>query len=365
MHGREAYPDHKPSAGIGRVNRMLIETVPAEAPNWDFVVTCRPDYVPPSVENLRRSVSVQRRLRCSDVVAEELECAWFRPDVSYSLSLPVPVRTKALRVGILHDLVPMTMPEYLASESDRYDHAGSWAHGLFNNIRDHADLVQCISEHTQREVIERLGVKEERTFVAYNGCILRGLEVALEKDLGGGGGYVLFVSRIDPRKNLSGLVRAVAVLRERPGFEGFRLLVAGSKGWGFDTVEAVLSDTGGAAWTEFLGHVSDDQLDELYLNASVFVCPSITEGFGMPPLEAMAYGTPVACSTGGALPEVVGEAAEMFDPFSIEEMVEAMVRAVESGRTAERVTKRRDRARMFSPERMAKTVVSAIRTRVG
>lgn len=130
---------------------------------------------------------------------------------------------------------------------------------------------------------------------------------------------ILFVSAIHPRKNLGRLIRAWQQLRAKR-FPDLRLKVVGPAGWaaGADlrALKAAVAQ-GGAEW---LGSQTDEQLREAYQTATMLVYPSLYEGFGLPPLEAMACGCPVVCSQTASLPEVCGEAAEYFDPTSEEEI---------------------------------------------
>jgi len=123
--------------------------------------------------------------------------------------------------------------------------------------------------------------------------------------------YLLFVGSLDPRKNLPLLLRAWEILR--PKFPNLALVIAGGSAPIFrgGTTSRVAKDA------QFLGPVADSELPALYSGAAALVMPSLYEGFGLPVLEAMACGTPVICSTAGALPETVGNAAILFDPGDV------------------------------------------------
>jgi glycosyltransferase involved in cell wall biosynthesis len=126
--------------------------------------------------------------------------------------------------------------------------------------------------------------------------------------------YVLFVGTLEPRKNLQGLLRAWSEIKDE--FNKTYLVIAGSPG----TVFEPLRLTAALERVLFLGYVDDANLPGLYAGATAFVLPSIEEGFGLPALEAMACGTPVIVSDGGAMPETVGSSAMIFrlsDPGSL------------------------------------------------
>ena len=146
---------------------------------------------------------------------------------------------------------------------------------------------------------------------------------ALRRRLGICDRYVLSVGRLNPRKNLIGLVRAFE--RIRPRLEGpAQLVIAGRRDFGTDQLDRMIAASPCRADVLRVGYVSDDDLPALYSGAAVFAFPSLAEGFGLPPLEAMACGTPVVCSSAASLPEVVGDAAMLVRPGDVEELAEAL-----------------------------------------
>ncbi|MCC7359402.1 MAG: glycosyltransferase family 4 protein [Anaerolineales bacterium] len=136
--------------------------------------------------------------------------------------------------------------------------------------------------------------------------------------------YLLYVGSNKPHKNLERLVRACLRLESAPP-----LMVAGPWEARYSAVRAIVEQAAAEARVRFLGPVAADDLPALYTGAALFVFPSLYEGFGLPPLEAMACGAPVACSSATSLPEVVGDAALLFDPASETEIAAALRRALE------------------------------------
>jgi glycosyltransferase involved in cell wall biosynthesis len=135
--------------------------------------------------------------------------------------------------------------------------------------------------------------------------------------------YLLAVGNLQPRKNLVRLVEAFAELVTRSG-HGLELVIVGPRRY---KAEEIVSSAGPVAdRVHFTGYITDRQLAACYRCSTVFVFPSLYEGFGLPALEAMAHGVPVACSNAGALPEVCGDAAVMFDPHSVESIAGAVER---------------------------------------
>jgi glycosyltransferase involved in cell wall biosynthesis len=138
--------------------------------------------------------------------------------------------------------------------------------------------------------------------------------------------YVLSVGSFEPRKNLGVLLEAWARLcREVPGWSR-NLVLAGRRAWGAEEIEARIGSLGLKFGVVIADYIAAGDLPAVYAMAEVFVFPSLYEGFGLPPLEAMACGTPVVCSRAPALPEAVGEAAELFDPGDVPALAAALRR---------------------------------------
>ena len=177
-------------------------------------------------------------------------------------------------------------------------------------------------------------------------------------------GYLLYVGSVTRRKNLCHLLQGYAQLKEI----GLRhpLVVVGASGWRSTevarTVEALdLKDT-----VVFTGYVPDADLPALYTGAELFVFPSLYEGFGLPPLEAMACGTPVITSNVSSLPEVVGDAALTVDPYDVEVIAEAMRQILTDADLREGMRQRGlERAKQFSWERTARETVDVYRKVLG
>ena len=137
--------------------------------------------------------------------------------------------------------------------------------------------------------------------------------------------YLLFVGNVEPRKNLLALLEAYARMRTATGLS-LRLAIAGGKGWKNHPIHRAAAASPFAADIRFLGRVPEPDLPPLVNGALAFVYPSLYEGFGLPPLEAMMCGTPVITSNRSSLPEVVGDAALLVDPDDREQLTDAMAR---------------------------------------
>jgi glycosyltransferase involved in cell wall biosynthesis len=155
--------------------------------------------------------------------------------------------------------------------------------------------------------------------------------------------YIFTAGTLEPRKNYVRLLEAYALLRARGVHH--RLVVAGRPGWLYEPIQEAVQRFKLADCVTFL-QPDDELLAALYGAADVFVFPSLYEGFGIPPLEAMACGAPVACSSSSSLPEVVGDAAVLFDPLDVEAIAAAVNRLLEDLQLARRL-------RVRGPERAA------------
>ncbi len=162
--------------------------------------------------------------------------------------------------------------------------------------------------------------------------------------------FVLTVGTMQKRKNHLRLVRAFAkMIAQHPPSFSVQLVIAGGKGWLYDEVLAEVKSLGLEDRVKFIGYVEDSDLPHLYRAARVFAFPSIYEGFGIPPLEAMACGVPVVTSNASSLPEVVGDAGLQVDPFDVDALAHALDTALhDEGWRAQAIVRGPERARQFT-----------------
>ena len=232
-------------------------------------------------------------------------------DVFHSPDYVLPPVSQAKKVVTVHDLSFLRFPEGAEPRLRRYLSAA-----VPRSVKE-ADLVLGDSQSTRQDIVELLGVNPDKVEVIYPGVdrAFRPIEdpqaLAAARELYHlDFPFILSVGTLEPRKNLITLLDAYAALRSG-GAVDHKLVVAGGKGWLYDGIfsrAAELSIQGDVA---FLGYVAEEHLPALYCLSDVMVFPSLYEGFGLPPLEAMACGTPVITSDSSALPEVVGKAALM------------------------------------------------------
>ncbi len=173
--------------------------------------------------------------------------------------------------------------------------------------------------------------------------------------------FILFVGTLEPRKNLLTLLEAYGEFKRRTARQ-YKLVLAGGKGWLYQSLFAAVEQLGLQDDVILPGFIPEGELPLWYNAAEVFVYPSLYEGFGLPPLEAMACGTPVIVSNASSLPEVVGDAAVLVDPHNVDEWVAALCRLCDDAdMRAELCSRGLERAREFSWTRMAQETVRVYR----
>jgi glycosyltransferase involved in cell wall biosynthesis len=250
-------------------------------------------------------------------------------DVFHSVNAAVLPQRKGRRVVTVHDLTCLHFPQF-----------HPWTRRtLFRlGIRRAARLADAIivpSSATKSDLVARFPATEPKIHVipeAHGEQFLPLSPTATTRVIGQYGlqyrDYLLFAGNVEPRKNLLAVIEAYNRLRRRVGSAPC-LAIAGGEGWKNRPIHHAAAASPFAGDIRFLGRVTDAELPALMNGALAFVYPSLYEGFGLPPLEAMACGTPVITSNRSSLPEVVGAAALLVDPGDTGELADAMARIVD------------------------------------
>jgi glycosyltransferase involved in cell wall biosynthesis len=255
------------------------------------------------------------------------EIGRLRLDLLHSPDFIPPFWRNCKSVITIHDLAFLLYPHFLTKEAARY-------YGQIDHAVRRTDHIIAVSESTRQDTIKLLGVPEKKITVIHEAANPMFQKIStdearsqvakiydIDRD------FILFVSTIEPRKNLPGLLQAYRKLREDyKCHEG--LVLAGSRGWLSEEVFDAVKRLDLEEHVRFLGRVPSQHLVYLYNAARILVHPSFYEGFGLPPLEAMTCGTPAIVSNVAALPEVVGDAAILIDPHDIDGLTVAMWRAL-------------------------------------
>jgi glycosyltransferase involved in cell wall biosynthesis len=230
------------------------------------------------------------------------------PDFLAPPLLPVPF------VCTIYDLIPLAKPEYIARSLKV--RLLPLYRAIVRRSARRAARVLTISEHSRRDIVRMLGIDAARIDVTPLAPTVDVNSAPWPQSLGGRlqrGRYLLYVGRHDPYKGLGLLLDAFAAASGDPALDDVTLAIAGALDARYGYKDKVVS-LGLDDRVVFLDYVGEEQLSPLYANALAFVFPSLYEGFGLPPLDAMRHGVPVLCSERTSLPEVTGDAALLFDP---------------------------------------------------
>lgn len=261
---------------------------------------------------------------------------WLFPgavDVSIFFNYIVPPRVKGQVMAVVHDMTYLRCPETMEAANLRRIRCG-----LRRSI-ERSSRILTISEFSKREIEALLGVPEGKIAVVSPAPSLSGAAADFDgcrRKWGIRGPYLLYVGTIEPRKNLTRLLRAFALLKEKYRIP-HQLVLAGGRGWRDEGIYQAAGAIRHRDDVVFTGYVSAGEKNALYQNAGVFVFPSLYEGFGMPPLEAMRFGCPVVCANAASLPEVAGDAAELVDPLEVESIAGGVWRVLSEGAYAQQL----------------------------
>lgn len=255
--------------------------------------------------------------------------------------------SRARLTATIHDLTSWIMPEVHTHSTARADRA------FAECVLHRADGLIAVSEHTRQDAIRMLGIRPEKIRTIYSGVAQEYFDApprARSKP------YVLFVGTVEPRKNLDTLLDAWRSLKPDTR-EHFDLVIAGPEGWDSAATTARVRQE-----THYLGYVPEADLPGLVAGASLFVYPSLYEGFGFPVVQAMAANVPVLSSRTSCLPEIAGDAAVLVDPRSPSEITTQLTRLLESPEDRSRLAQRgRVRAECYRWERCAKESLAFFR----
>ncbi|MFW6679576.1 glycosyltransferase family 4 protein [Lacrimispora sp. AGF001] len=271
-------------------------------------------------------------------------------DVTQFFNYVLPPGVKGKTALYVYDMAYKVYPETIGEKTLRM---------LNENLAEscrRADRIITISEFSKQEIIKYLGIPSEKIAVVpcavdhsvYNNIIDLDLLTVIKNKFNIDQDYFLYLGTLEPRKNIERLIDAYAALHKRDTLLP-KLVIAGKNGWNYDNVYKKVNDYKINESVIFTGYIKAEEAVTLLKGALAFVFPSIYEGFGMPPLEAMACGVPIITSNVSSLPEVVQDAGYLIDPFSAEDLSEAMFEIINNLEQRERlIEKGLKRAKEFT-----------------
>ncbi len=371
--GINAFFLEQPATGSGQYTRNLLRSL-AEADS--------------TTEYLLFSPGSNCRLRIADCGLRIADCRlvklWFEQvtfprlcqregvDVAHVPYFAPPLRHSTPTVVTIHDLIPLILPAYRGPLLVRlYTH-------LVSAAARRADAIIADSEASKEDIVRLLGIPAERVQVIYLAVDRRFRPITDEAHLENvrrkyhlPADYVFYLGGFDQRKNLGTLLKAFKRLTFdlKPRTSDLQLVIAGHLPARdtpfFPDPRRMVRELGLQGKVAFIGWVPEEDKPALYSMAKLFVFPSLYEGFGLPPLEAMACGTPVISSNVSSLPEVVGDAGLLVDPRDAAELADAMATILDDGRLRRGLGQRGlEQARRFSWEKTARETLKVYR-RVG
>lgn len=239
-----------------------------------------------------------------------------------------PPYTRKPYVVMIHDIIHEYRPEFYPK------YLCYMMRMLYPMSAKRASRILTVSESSKRDIVKYFKVPEEKVVVTYNAAPEDFRPVTDQDKIrqtllryGVTSEYILYVGRLEPRKNISRLISAFHELKKKTKINQ-KLVIVGMKYFQSETIFETVNELNLEDEVIFTGRVEDADLPDFYSGAKLFVYPTIAEGFGIPPLEAMACGTPVITSNTSSLPEVVGDAGILVNPYNTKDLANAIYKVL-------------------------------------
>ncbi len=314
--------------GIGTYVRNVLKELARQDTTNEYVLICHPDHCGIAKDlgpNFHGVADRSRPYSAAEQITVPIDLRRHKVDLFHEPHYVLPPLVPCRAVVTIHDCIHLRFPQYLPNKL-----AHAYARTFLWTATHQADRVITVSEASKRDILQYFRIPPEKIEVIYNGIDERfwtpppedAIDLVRQRyqltDP-----FVLYAGNIRPHKNLERLITAFDLLR-RDEFDGLKLLIIGDEISKYATLRRAVHRHKLHKHVRFLGFVADHTLAALYRLAAVFVFPSLYEGFGLPPLEAMASGTPVVTSNVSSLPEVAGDAALLVDPYDEEAIAGAL-----------------------------------------
>lgn len=276
-------------------------------------------------------------------------------DLLHSPNYTLPSCAKCKRIVTIHDLTSFIFPN-----RRKLIHGWFFRQMIRLSIKK-ADMIISVSENTRKDIYT-IFKRQENVQTVYQGFNSQFTNIESKSFIYNGkmaikNPYFLFVSTIEPSKNVERLIRSFLQFNKQNNFT-HNLYLVGKLGWSYNKIIEMINSSETKANVKYLGYQTNEQLFYLYRYAQAFIYPSLYEGFGIPPLEAMACNVPTLCSNTSSLPEVVGDAALTFDPYNEQELIDAMKKiSHDTILRKDLIEKGRQRCKQFSWDKTAEEIL--------
>jgi glycosyltransferase involved in cell wall biosynthesis len=347
--------------GIGTYIRNLLRQLARLDRQSEYVLLCRPEDRE-ALASLGENFRAVSETAGNYSIAEQLKVplALRREGVTlfHAPHYVLPPLVRCQSVVTIHDCIHLMFPQYLRNRA-----ALAYARTSIAMAARRASRVITVSESSKRDILRFVDAPPEKIDVIYNAYDERFAVEPREEDVVRvrerfqlTDEFVLYAGNVKPHKNLERLIQAFDLVRRR-GLDHLKLVVIGDEVSKYAALRRAVHRHQLHKYVRFLGYLPEETLAVMYRLAAVFVFPSLYEGFGLPPLEAMASGTPVVTSNVSSLPEVAGDAARLVDPYDPEAIADGIhtVLTDEAARRSLRL-KGLERARQFSWETSVRRV---------
>ena len=340
--------------GVGTYVQNLVEQLAKLDHDTEYVLLCRRDdlELPRRLgRNFRAVADLSGQYSLREQISVPANVFRTSPQLFHTPHYVLPVLTPCRSIVTIHDCIHLVFPQYLRGRIAR-----TYARTAFWTAVHRASRILTVSEASKNDILRFFPVPPEKVTVIYNAIAdhfydepADGMMAKVRERYQLHDRFIMYAGNVKPHKNLERLIDAFVLLRQTAGYDDLRLLITGSEISKYATLRRAVHRYNLHKYVRFLGYQPEQTLAVLYRLADVFVFPSLYEGFGLPPLEAMASGTPVVVSNVSSLPEVVGDAGVLVNPYDATSIANGIRRVLDDSVLRQELkTRGHARARSFS-----------------
>lgn len=348
--------------GIGTHIRNLLKHLAKKDVQNTYLLFCPSRHEPFALpgQNFSKIVEDADKYSIKELIRLPLQMRYHKLDLFHAPHYVLPPLRPCKAVVTIHDLIHLRFPQYLPSSGAYY-----YAKLMMFLATRSAEKIITVSQSSKQDIIEILKVPTDKVEVIYNGlgAGFKPVEKTMKtrqflSGFGITGNYLLYVGSFMAHKNLRVLMNAYELLRNQQGFH-HQLVLIGDRGKSKSELERLIKTRQWEDQVILTGFIHPEWLPVFYSSADVFVFPSLYEGFGLPPLEAMACGAPVITSNRSSLPEIVGNAGILVNPESPKEIAQAVWKVLSDKNLRDQLIKKGlEQVQQFSWEEAAQKTLA-------